>query len=108
MYKYIYGSDECDYCKAIGDRFIQISESEALCTPCFRTKTAVAERTLSSIDAEELFDEYLNNHYKPMKIEHCTFLPSYVLFELDSPAYAAFFSDWLECEGITINNEVQA
>jgi hypothetical protein len=63
---------------------------------------------LTSSEAESRFDDFINETYDHIRIGDCTFFAASILFELDRTAYDTYFSDWLEKEGITINDEVQA
>ena len=51
-------------------------------------------------DAEQAFDEMLDDSYPAIKIGYLTFSPAEVLFNCDPVAYRAGLLDWLDSEGI--------
>jgi hypothetical protein len=74
---------------------------------CLRQESEVDltfEINIKNIIQEEcLFDEMLNETYEPMRINNTTFMPAFVLYELDKPEYDKLFEAWCKKECITTN-----
>ena len=51
-------------------------------------------------DAEQAFDEMLDDCYPAIRIGYLIFSPSKVLFNCDPVAYRTELLDWLDSEGI--------
>lgn len=51
-------------------------------------------------DAEQAFDEMLDDSYPVIEIGYLTFSPAEVLFNCDPVAYRTGLLDWLDAEGI--------
>ena len=51
-------------------------------------------------EAEEAFDEMLDEIYEPVEVAGLTFNPSRVLYNLDPIAYRCSLLDFLDSEGI--------
>lgn len=51
-------------------------------------------------DAEQAFDEMLDDCYPVIRLGYHTFSPSKVLFNCDPVAYRTALLDWLDSEGI--------
>lgn len=51
-------------------------------------------------DAEQAFDEMLDECYPALRVGFLVFSPSKVLFECDPIAYRTELLDWLDSEGV--------
>lgn len=59
-------------------------------------------KTITEREAEELYEQMLDECYPEVKIGYLTFSPSRIVKELDPIAYRCGMSDWLDSEELEV------
>lgn len=60
---------------------------------------------ISEIEAENRFDDYLNDVNSSIQINNMTYAPAFVLYHCDKIAYDCLQADWLDSEDLTTDED---